>query len=422
MSPSVDPVPDLVLDPKDIPNRDLLGQVFAALEALGGDGCVRLVGGCVRNALLGEKVEDLDLATRLQPEQTLAALKNAGIRAIPTGLEHGTITAVCNGVPFEITSLREDVKTDGRRAVVGFTTDWAKDAARRDFHLNALYADLSGQVFDPTGRGLSDLRSRRVVFVGDARTRILEDVLRLLRFFRFHAWYGENGLDPEGLNAALEAQDQLQILSIERVQAEFLKLLRAKDPMAVLQVMHDGGILKTLFSPLLPVTVEEITAGLGFLRAVLDLSPDPLVRLFALLSLNTKAADLPAFSKAFRLSRKQERFLEDLAKPSRITLGMSAARARHALYDLGPEVFWPSLALCLAKEADNPKPQYLDYQKRLDGFLVPEFPLSGEDLIQMGSEKGPALGEILNRLKLYWAETGFPNREQMQKKAREVLG
>ena len=172
--------------------------VMRALEAAGGAGCARFVGGCVRNSLLGQPVDDIDIATRLRPEQTMAALKAAGLKAVPTGVEHGTVTGVSERRPYEITTLRRDVETDGRRAVVAFTEDWAEDAARRDFTLNALYADGEGRVFDPMGQGLSDLEARRIVFVGDAETRIREDYLRILRFFRFHAWYGRGEPDADG--------------------------------------------------------------------------------------------------------------------------------------------------------------------------------------------------------------------------------
>ena len=175
--------------------------VMRALEAAGGAGCARFVGGCVRNSLLGQPVDDIDIATRLRPEQTMAALKAAGLKAVPTGVEHGTVTGVSERRPYEITTLRRDVETDGRRAVVAFTEDWAEDAARRDFRLNALYADAAGTVFDPTGGGLEDAAAGRIVFVGEAETRIREDYLRILRFFRFYAWYGRGEPDAGGLAA-----------------------------------------------------------------------------------------------------------------------------------------------------------------------------------------------------------------------------
>ena len=169
--------------------------VMDALESRGGAGCARFVGGAVRNALLGQPVGDIDIAATLVPDQVIAALRAARLKAVPTGIEHGTVTAVADGRPYEITTLRRDVETDGRRAVVAFTTDWAQDAGRRDFTLNALYADRQGALLDPTGRGIADARAGRIVFVGEAKARVREDYLRILRFFRFHAWYGRGEPD-----------------------------------------------------------------------------------------------------------------------------------------------------------------------------------------------------------------------------------
>ena len=175
--------------------------VFDALEAAGGADCARYVGGCVRNSLIGQPVNDIDIATRLTPEQVTAALKAAGLKAVPTGIEYGTVTAVSGGKPFEITTLRRDVATDGRRAVVAFTDDWARDAERRDFTLNSLYASRDGAIFDPTGQGVADARAGRIAFVGEPEERVREDYLRILRFFRFFAWYGHGPADAAALAA-----------------------------------------------------------------------------------------------------------------------------------------------------------------------------------------------------------------------------
>ena len=205
-------------------------EVMAALAAAGGADCARFVGGCVRNTLMARPVTDIDIATTLTPDEVTAALRAAGLKAVPTGAAHGTITAVAQGRPFEITTLRRDVETDGRRAVVAFTDDWAEDAARRDFRLNALYADRRGRIFDPTGSGLADLRAGAIVFVGDAETRIREDALRILRFFRFLAWYGRGEPDAAALAACEALRDLVTGLSAERVAKELLALLAAEDP------------------------------------------------------------------------------------------------------------------------------------------------------------------------------------------------
>ncbi len=202
--------------------------VVAALEAARPGG-VRFVGGCVRNCVMGRAVDDIDIATQLEPAQTITALKTAGLRAIPTGIEHGTVTAIVDHVPFEITSLRRDVETDGRRAVVAFTQDWAEDAQRRDFRMNALYAAPDGEMFDPVGGGYEDAMAGRVIFIGDADQRLREDYLRILRFFRFNAWYGAE-LDQDGLAACTRQAAGLSQIARERVWKELKKMLAAPEP------------------------------------------------------------------------------------------------------------------------------------------------------------------------------------------------
>ena len=221
----------------------------AVMDALTADGgAARFVGGAVRNALLGEPVGDVDIATPLVPDEVMRRLQAAGLGAVPTGIAHGTVTAVSGGKPFEVTTLRRDVETFGRRAVVAYTTDWAEDAARRDFTMNALYADEDGAIYDYFG-GLADLEARRVRFVGDARTRIREDYLRILRLFRFHAWYGRGEIDSEALAAAQAEKAGLKLLSGERVQKEVLRLLEAKEPSPAVRVMEQSGILGEILPP-----------------------------------------------------------------------------------------------------------------------------------------------------------------------------
>ncbi|MEM9682546.1 MAG: CCA tRNA nucleotidyltransferase, partial [Pseudomonadota bacterium] len=214
--------------------------VLDALEHAGAE--ARFVGGCVRDSLIGRQVGDIDIATDAVPERVTEALQAADIRAIPTGIDHGTITAVANGVPFEITTLRRDVETFGRHATVAYTDDWIEDAARRDFTINALSLGRDGTLFDPFG-GEADLRAGRIRFVGDARARIQEDVLRLLRFFRFHAYYGRNGLDADGLAACREFATRLSGLSAERIWTELRRLLLAPEPTFVLREMGASDIL-----------------------------------------------------------------------------------------------------------------------------------------------------------------------------------
>ena len=263
--------------------------VMAALQAEGGVGAARYVGGCVRDTLLrlpaamappaaGDAVLDIDIATPLAPPRVIAALERAGLKAVPTGIAHGTVTAVSQGRPFEITTLRRDVQTNGRHAVVAFTDDWAQDAARRDFRLNALYAEPDGRLHDPIGGGIADALAGRVAFVGDAATRIAEDYLRILRFFRFQAWYGRGEPDAAGLAACAALADGLAGLSAERVAKELLKLLAAPDPLPALSAMVACGVLQRL-----PLQAEvERLARLRALEDALGLPADPILRLAAL--------------------------------------------------------------------------------------------------------------------------------------------
>ena len=217
--------------------------VLDALEAAGGADCARFVGGCVRNAVIGRPIADIDVATTLTPDAVTKALRSAGLRAVPTGIEHGTVTAVFKHQPIEVTTLRRDVETDGRRAVVAFTTDWREDAMRRDFTLNSLYARRDGTIYDPTGHGAADARAGRIVFVGDPEQRLREDHLRSLRFFRFLAWYGRGEPDPAAVAAITALKDRVASLAAERVSAELMKLLAAEDPRRAVRLMGETGVL-----------------------------------------------------------------------------------------------------------------------------------------------------------------------------------
>src|SRR6201996_6519457 len=247
-------------------------ETRAVLAALDGEG--KFVGGAVRNALLNKPVADIDIATPLLPDDVVARLKKAGLGAVPTGIEHGTVTAVVNGKPLEITTLRRDVSTDGRRATVAFTTDWAEDAQRRDFTMNALYADADGEILDTVG-GIADLQAGHVRFVGDPITRIKEDYLRILRLFRFHAWYGKGELDDAALKASAAEKAGLAQLSGERIQKEMLKLLAAENPAPVLRVMAASGILGEILPGDLNIARLE---RLVTIDANNFFAPDPVLR------------------------------------------------------------------------------------------------------------------------------------------------
>ncbi|WP_287899953.1 CCA tRNA nucleotidyltransferase [Brevundimonas sp.] len=369
--------------------------VMAALAAAGGTDCARFVGGCVRNSLMGQPVDDIDIATRLRPEQTIQALKAAGLKAVPTGVEHGTVTGVSGHRPYEITTLRRDVETDGRRAVVAFTEDWAEDAARRDFRLNALYADAQGTVFDPTGGGLADAAAGRVVFVGEAETRIREDYLRILRFFRFYAWYGRGAPDTTGLAACARLKDGMARLSAERVSKELLKLLAAPDPRPALRAMTYSGVLAQILPEAEPPAMFE---------AMCALSPDPALRLSALLPEDEAA--VRAAARRLRLSNAlRDRLAVMVADGPPVAPGAAPAAARAALYRLGRAAFEDRLARAEAKGGGDGAP----LRALAETWTPPRMPVGGRDLARLGVAPGPETGRLLKAFEADWIAADFPS-------------
>ena len=354
------------------------------MQALEGQGY--FVGGCVRNALLGAPVSDIDVATPLEPGTVLARLQDAGIKAIPTGLQHGTITAVHEGVPVEITTFRRDVETDGRHATVAFTEDIAQDAGRRDFTMNALYADQDGQLVDPLG-GLPDLRAGHVRFIGEARDRIREDYLRILRFFRFHAWYGADGIDPEGLAACAELVEGIEQLARERIGWEMRKLLGAPDPGPSLASMATAGVLMRS----LPGAEASTLPILVHLEQNRTLEPDWTRRLAALGGVDV--------AEVLRLSRAEAR---DLAA----ILGAIEAgeQDRVASYRHGLEIA-RSAALVRAASLGVDPPASLDTD--LEAGASAQFPVKPKDLMTRGVAAGPAMGKLLKQLEDQWIASGF---------------
>ena len=380
--------------------------VIAALEAAGGPGCVRFVGGCVRNSLMGQPVDDIDLATRLEPEAAMAALKAAGLKVVPTGLAHGTVTAVSGRAPYEITTLRRDVSTDGRNATVAFTDDWSEDARRRDFRLNALYADGAGQVFDPTGHGVEDARAGRVVFVGDARVRIQEDYLRILRFFRFFAWYGQGEPDAEGLAACAALADGMVRLSAERVSRELLKLLRAPDPRQAIAAMASSGVLARVLPDTGPLTTFE---------RMVDISPDPVLRLSALLPADPDRVETTA--RALRLSNP-DRLRLVAAASGEVDLDMTPPTGRALLYRLGRETFRDRVQRAAAL-ADRPAAAapWLDLA---DVWPIPRLPVGGRQVAAAGLAAGPDTGRALAAFEDSWIADDFPTEGHAERLGRAI--
>jgi poly(A) polymerase len=369
------------LDPQPWMSAAQTVAVLDALEAAGGAGCARFVGGCVRDALLGLVINDIDIATSLVPVQTMTALKAAGLGAVPTGVEHGTVTAIADHKPFEITTLRRDVETDGRRAVVAFTTDWAEDAARRDFRLNALYLDRQGVLYDPVGGGIEDARAGRIIFVGDAPTRIREDYLRVLRFFRFTAWYGRGEPDATALAACNALKDGVAGLSGERLSKELLKLLAAPDPRAAVGLMDAEGVLAVV----LPVALR-----MGRFEAMVALSLDPELRLSALLP--DDAVVVRGVAERLRLSNGLRDRL--VAAAADFALPAGDARGRAAIYRDGAAAFGDRV---LKYWAERPKAK-VDAERMLAlarDWSPPRFPLTGRDVMALGIDKGPEVGRLL---------------------------
>ncbi len=378
--------------------------VLDALIAKGGQDCVRFVGGCVRNAILNRKIDDIDLATTLTPPQVVKALEATGLKAIATGIEHGTVTALSEDQTFEITTLRKDVQTDGRHAVVVFTDDWAQDAARRDFTMNALYADASGAVFDPSETGVDDARAGRLVFVGDPKTRIGEDYLRILRYFRFLAWYGKGEPDRDALAACEAGRARLADCSAERVAKEMLKLLAADDPRAALRLMASTGVL----AQVLPQA--EGLAVLDRLVTIEDeqlFENEPLLRLAALLPADPAAGE--AMGRALRLSNAQrERLAQALGTDLRLVSWMSPKAARQAVYRLGNAVFRDRVKLHWARSLrPATTPQWRGLLALGESWRAPVMPISGKDVVCSGVPAGPLVGEVLREVEDWWVDSDF---------------
>ena len=363
----------------------------------------RFVGGAVRNALLGWPVGDIDIAVPMPPEETLRRLEVAGIKSVPTGLEHGTVTAIVNGHPFEITSLRRDIETDGRHAHVVFTDDWEEDAARRDFTMNALYATAEGEIFDYHG-GVEDLIAGRVRFVGDPVARIREDYLRILRLFRFHAWYGKGDIDSAALHAAAAEKAGLAKLSGERVQKEVLKLLAAEEPAPVIRLMAASGILTELLPGDLDIARLERLAAID---ASAFFTPDAMLRLAALLPNDVAVARDVA--KRWRLSGADALRLEDLAGAGeKIVSYLSVKEMRKLLYRLGIPRLKDRIFLKWA--ADPKESNAIQWRMMLavaDAWERPKFPLSGREVMLAGVPEGPMVGQILEEVEDWWIDADF---------------
>ena len=389
-------------------------EVRAVMKALGD---ARFVGGCVRNSLLGLGVDDIDIATPLTPDAVAKAVERQGMRAVATGLEHGTVTVVCNSKPFEVTTLRRDVSTDGRRATVAFTTDWQEDAGRRDFTINALYADAQGQVFDYHG-GLEDLKAGVVRFIGDADARIAEDYLRVLRLFRIHAWYGRGEINAVALTACAAARHQLKTLSGERLQKEVLKLLLARAPLGVVRSMQVSGVL----GELIPGAIDTDALGrMCEIDGVHGLPADPVLRLAVMLD---SGATAHALAVRWRFSNNDRDRLADVFRLRDVVKAGLAGGAGEALVYRHGNATVRDLARVgwVHAQPTHAGDGWLALIRLAETWQRPRLPIDGADILKAGVPHGPAVGKALHAVEDWWIASGFPDsRERALEKLREVI-
>ncbi len=379
-----------------------LAQLLAVLDRDGEE--ARVVGGAVRNSLLDEPPGDIDIATTAVPREVVRRVEAAGYKAVPTGIEHGTITVIANGKPFEVTTLREDVETFGRHATVAFGRDWRRDAQRRDFTINALSVAADGTLYDYAG-GLADIAERRVRFIGEAATRIAEDYLRILRFFRFHAVYGRGLPDADGVHACIAGRAGLEQLSRERIRMEMLKLLLAPHAVPTLAVMTESGLLETVLGgvPLLASLSNMIK-----LEATLALAPDAVRRLGALGV--AVAEDAERLRDRLRLANAEYERLASMAENWwRISSAWDERQARALLYRLAPERFTDRMLLAWSRSPEGAADAQWHVLATLPArWEAPVFPLKAADFLARGVQKGPALGAMLRAAEAAWVAADFP--------------
>jgi poly(A) polymerase len=377
--------------------------LIAALDAARPGGS-RFVGGCVRNTLMGREVDDIDIATQLTPEQVTQIAKQAGFAAHPTGIEHGTVTVVVQHKPFEVTTLRRDVSTDGRRATVAFSESWEEDAQRRDFRLNALYADASGAIHDPTGGGLDDARAGRVIFIGDAHQRLREDNLRILRFFRFNAWYCKGPLDPSGLSACADAVAGLDALSAERIWKETRKLLAAPDPRSAWEGMEAIEVRARALPELSNHTRLD---ALVRLEADLLLPVEAMTRVAAALRDQESAR---ALARRLKLSNEErDRLVAALGDEFKITSYLSLKEMRRVIYKLGNQAFRDRVMLAWAGAGGEKAQAWRALMAHGAMWTPPKLPLSGDEVMAAGVPAGPKVGEVMREVEAWWIDADFPD-------------
>ena len=392
----------LVLDAEWLKEADLQ----SLFEALSTDGAYPMVvGGAVRNTLEDLPVKDIDLAIDVEPEETIRLLEKAGIKAVPTGIEYGTITAVINKKPYQITSLRQDIETYGRKADVGFVKDWEADARRRDFTMNAIYADAAGRMYDPFN-GIGDIDNGDVKFIGDPEERVKEDYLRILRFFRFSCEFSPYYLDPEGLDACHKYADKLATLSNERITEEFFKILELTTPSDVLTEM--GPELRELFSCDLNI---RALLRLEYYEAVWQYPISPLFRLAVLID------DFDDIT-LLQLSKSQAIFLKTMLAHK----GQSSLNHKEYLYNHGADITHALLTAIIVEDPERLHPRMEPMLLECESWIEKKFPLKGDDLMKMGIPHGRELGAMLEKVERWWIRKEFePDREACIEYAKRLM-
>jgi poly(A) polymerase len=379
-----------------------LPQVLAVLDHAGEE--ARVVSGAVRNAMFGQTPDEIDIATTAVPDTVIERARAAGFKAVPTGIDHGTVTVIVDGTPFEVTTLRADVETYGRKARVAFGRDWKTDAERRDFTINALSVDRAGEVFDYVG-GLADIDARRVRFIGDPAKRIAEDFLRILRFFRFHATYGSGPPDPAGLKACIAAREGLGQLSRERIRMELLKLLRAAHATPTLAVMTETGLLEAVLGGVPLLASFENTCKV---EAAVGAEGDPVRRLAALGV--SVVEDAERLWQRLRLTNSEHARLTSIAEGwQRISPAQGEGAWRELIYRIGPDRFVDRVLVAWSRSpAGAADPEWTAFATLPARWTAPSFPLKSKDFTKRGVEKGPRLGATLAAAEEAWIAAGFP--------------
>lgn len=371
---------------------DALLQLMGVINGVGEKPKSMIVGGAVRNAVMGFGETDIDIATQYTPQEIIEKCMTQSIKIIPTGIDHGTVTAVLGGKHFEITTLRNDIETDGRHAKVAYTNHWEEDARRRDFTMNAMLMDMAGNVYDPTGRGLADLMVRRVVFVGVPEKRIAEDYLRVLRFFRFQAQYGAGELDSAALKACADAADKITTLSKERVTQEFIKIMAVRDPTDILKVMQDHHILSDIFDKNYQA---DILHRFCYFQDEFQ-AQNMVSRLYVLAGMTPRL-----FDGVLLLTHIQKKFMIKLEMATRSDLYIDMKSLKKAIFYHGREVLMQGYLLICARNTQVPNEAMVD---TLQNWEIPECPITGQSLLEAGYKTGPELGQELERLKEEWLE------------------